>query len=590
MKNKKNRLSFLIAVIFLAFCPLFFVFQGLDFSDMGYVITSSRDMLQNPENVYGTGFATILAMVLNGFWMKITASWGLLGARLGVLPVYWTIFLFSYLTVRQAKRDLFSVLFLAITFVFSQRTPWICYNNLSSLLAVASIFFLVRACRFESKSSLFIIIAGFLAGANVFIRLPNVIMLSFSLVPVLGYGLVYGRWIDKKTWSLVSIFVSTAIACVGAGFMAMHLTGYLALFLNGLVDLREIAKNSASSHSLYSLISLLIKDHFRVSVMAIFCVFVGGVLSRACSKRVWSSVVLLVFSGLFSFSLGWFLFNNSALMLHPFLGFVYVGLFVRIWRQAKNGEFENLIVTLSALLFFFCVPLGSDNGITNARHGLWLALPLVMQELWLLRSFNLQKDPRASFDGPISDEVRLFRSIVVVALVVLSLGSAYRYSYRDTADRASMRFSVDHPKLKGIFTTEERAQVVQELLDELGKHVSSGDYLLGYHNVSTVYYLTGTLPYLYNAWPFLYQPSALAYYLDKAVSERASLPVAVGSKYSLQNFEWPIEKYINQSDEYQRNREIIASFLVKNHYVKTWENEIFEIFLPPLKVQLDSKY
>jgi len=100
---------------------------------------------------------------------------------------------------------------------------------------------------------------------------------------------------------------------------------------------------------------------------------------------------------------------------------------------------------------------------------------------------------------------------------------------------------------------------------------------LGYHTVSTLYFLTETLPYLYNAWPFLYEPHQLRYYLEKAEKERPANPVVVRSKYSLQNFEWPKSKFINRSTRYTENLKIMADFLQRKKYQIVWENEVFEI-------------
>lgn len=143
-----------------------------------------------------------------------------------------------------------------------------------------------------------------------------------------------------------------------------------------------------------------------------------------------------------------------------------------------------------------------------------------------------------------------------------------------------MRFSIDHPQLKGVYTTKERAEVVQGVLDELRNWVRPGDYLLGYHTVSTLYFVTDTRPYLYNSWPFLYEPFQMRYYLERAQAERPNLPVAVRSKFSLQSFEWPTHKYINKSYRYRENWKILEEFLESKKYRLMWENEIFEILVP----------
>jgi hypothetical protein len=149
-----------------------------------------------------------------------------------------------------------------------------------------------------------------------------------------------------------------------------------------------------------------------------------------------------------------------------------------------------------------------------------------------------------------------------------------------------MHFAIDHPKLYGVRTTRDRARVVQEVLEALRIFVVPGDFLLGYHTVSTLYFLTETHPYLYSAWPFLRQPALFRYYLEKAERERPAQPVVVRSKYSLQSFEWPRVKFRNPSTHYVENWKTMEDFLQKNSYIKVWENEIFEIFKKAMDIPL----
>lgn len=82
-KRKICRSQEVIACLSLAFLlfvfPVFFIFQGLDFTDMGFVLVSSRDTLADPGNL--PGYTTFLSMFINGLWMRISEPWGLLGAK-----------------------------------------------------------------------------------------------------------------------------------------------------------------------------------------------------------------------------------------------------------------------------------------------------------------------------------------------------------------------------------------------------------------------------------------------------------------------------------------------------------------------------
>ena len=147
-----------------------------------------------------------------------------------------------------------------------------------------------------------------------------------------------------------------------------------------------------------------------------------------------------------------------------------------------------------------------------------------------------------------------------------------------------MIYSVKHPRLRGIFTTKERAIVVQELLDKLDNVVKSDGHLLAWESTPMLHFLTKTKPYLYNSWPDLYTHSSFEKALKKAERERAKLPIIVRAKSQTRISRWPKErvefKDFESNDEIA-NRTSINKFIEDNRYSLLWENDFFEILVPP---------
>lgn len=260
-----------------------------------------------------------------------------------------------------------------------------------------------------------------------------------------------------------------------------------------------------------------------------------------------------------------------ATIFDPVFGLIYIVSVISLINAWYLKDRMLFFALIAGLFMMITVPLGSNNGIWNAVYGIWLSLPLTLSMIENL-SFKRLRNPKGYFKIT-------FQLVTLCMILLLSVGASasYRYTYRDSNSRYEMRFTVDHPKLRGILTTKERARVVQEVLDELQKHVKPGDYLLGYHTVSTLYYLTETKPYLYSSWPFLYEPNELLDHLKKAENELSSSPVVVRSKYSLQNFEWPQIKYVNRSRQYIENLAMMESYISNKGYHLEWSNEYFEI-------------
>jgi hypothetical protein len=141
---------------------------------------------------------------------------------------------------------------------------------------------------------------------------------------------------------------------------------------------------------------------------------------------------------------------------------------------------------------------------------------------------------------------------------------------------------VENKYLKGIYTSKERANTVNELLNESAKYVKKNDYVLAYDAMPLYHYLTETRPFMYNSWPGEYLQDAFQNKLKESLQDRKKLPVVIKQKLNTLNSKWPD----NVNEIYSENKEnlprnlCINIFLRNYHYRKVWENVAFEIFLP----------
>jgi hypothetical protein len=145
-----------------------------------------------------------------------------------------------------------------------------------------------------------------------------------------------------------------------------------------------------------------------------------------------------------------------------------------------------------------------------------------------------------------------------------------------------MTSAIKSHNARGIYTTKERAKVVNELLVESSKYIKKNDHILAYDCMPMFFYLTETLPYTPNTWPWLYVPENFKEELDLAKSNSGKLPVVITQKMSTLSNNWPqnIPEKIQRTMPEQQRDSIMAEFISQNKYKSVWENEAFEIYLP----------
>jgi hypothetical protein len=165
----------------------------------------------------------------------------------------------------------------------------------------------------------------------------------------------------------------------------------------------------------------------------------------------------------------------------------------------------------------------------------------------------------------------------IATIFIFSVVTKFHHTFRDSPNRFLMIENIDHKLLHGVLTTRERANALQELLDELEKHVRPGDYLLAYNHIGLVHYLTETVPWLGHPWPDLYEPERT----QREIATRSGLPVVVRANYRTTTPFWPNKKFPSRSTRrHKMNRQVIGEFLTNHNYKLVWSNHFFDILKP----------
>jgi len=548
---------------------MLFVWQGLDFRDLGFWLTGYQQFYTHPDTIWAACWLSSFI----GHWTGWALGGGVLAYRLGDVLVITVSAMISYRLLASQlgpSRTLAAMVLLTVFFTRVFGDNYVGYNELTALFYLAGASLLFRGLVGNRK--LLVVLAGVVLGANVFVRLPN--LLGIALVAAIWlqawvYRLTWRNALAGSAWFLGGFTLGVALIW---GLIVLH--GHEAIYFRSIQELFGASSNHPGS----KLLKLFISDHVWAFADALSIVVIGVWIANWVSKQklLLASVVVLAVAFLF------YVIYFRVWRCVP--GICYVVLSSIVLHESRKDSPLALLSFIAGMVLLLA-PLGSTNGILNSLFGMWLALPLTL--IWLWRSsdrtfqFCFQTSGNGfESNGNFSIEAkgfRVFAMMVVLALLFKSLISGWRHTAMDSKNRFAMTHSIAHPLLVGTYTTAERAKVVTELLQAMSHFTKPGDEVLAYNGIATVFFLTETHPWLGVYMPDCYPPEKIAALIREKDQTGARLPCIVRATGSTMD-SWPIGTQPRSAWFYQNA--MFAEFEQKHGYVVAWTNDFFEILIP----------
>jgi len=328
----------------------------------------------------------------------------------------------------------------------------------------------------------------------------------------------------------------------------------------------------------HQLVAILKRMPILASVLVVSLVVFLRASSRFSTRVGFVSVLLLIGLACFAFcSLKSSVIARSehAYFLTGGLGLGALWVLAQWYLYGKSaGKITPGEVTLFAGALFAVLlgPLGSDKVFLKVGSGAWLLVPVVFLEIGrsLTRTLSFEADCYVSRSSVFA--LALISAFAGISVLVRSVSV-----HKDSQSRVDMVAAISHNKLRGVYTTVERARVLQGLLDELKSHVSEGDEMIAFRSTPMVNFLTGTVTPLSSAWPEI-MPHAM---LERDLSDLAStgnMPkVAVAALVNPVDRDWEARTPISFTGQ----SAIIADFLSEFNYWVVWQNKCFVIYRRP---------
>ena len=582
----------------LLFCyQIIVIFQGIDLADTGFYGTFYQQIFNDPHSVTYC-FMFWLSGIIGGLFLKIFPFAGLLGLRL-LWVVIFTItiiityrFLKNYISPGYLQISLF-----LLTLNLNNDPKEFYYNNFSSLLYVITAILLFYGLRNKRRLALFG--SGVIISLNMFNRFPNLLGVGLAL------AIIYYGYIEKETVKTIInnilVFLAGFIFATFIVLLVMNMLGHLQIYLDALKILAGIGKRPVQvkpNQDFYSITKMTktIIHHWVVAViMAALLIlsvlsfyFFENKFKRLIPKIVilFSFLKIIIIAGLALLVIKGVITNLTVLYLITGICLI-IGCAMIIFDSDKE---INLLLFIG--IFILLVhPMGSSEGIETVEiYSLWIAFPIVADRIISVTSGNIFTFKNYFRPFIISrfitdSQLAEARKIIVALTIFASLFYTYDYPHSDMENRAAMRYSVNNKYMKGIFTTKERAEEINELLTASSKYVKANDRVLAYDCVPIFHYMTETIPYTRNPWPWLYQSNTFKKELEIAEDNNKQLPVIImQTALTLGNGKnWPVktitQDYLKLPINIDRN-EILEDFIQEHKYREVWSNDYFKILIP----------
>lgn len=542
------------------------IWQGLDFTDMGYWLTSYDQFYSNPDVIV---FSCWLSCFV-GHWCGVLLGGGVLSYKFGYVVVVTATCVVTFRFLCEIFTKSWALaLFVILTAAFSKVLlgNWLDYNNLTALFYVVGCYLLLTGL--IRKQTLRIVLAGAVLGANAFIRFPNIVGISMLL------GVFYHSWQSKqglrRSLNQSCLFISGFVLGVASIAVVVVAAGHQDLFVRGIQEMFLESRSAGSSHSLSGMLKVLLRDHYKAMGLALpIAVFGGWACSWLSREKNWAVLLVAVAVGpLFLYKT---YFQGAWVWIVP--GLCYLTLFASTVCERKENSALRCGAFISGLMLFL-VPLGSNNGLQNFVFGMWLALPFAL--MWIL-TIPAIKIGEFAMSG--MGRIVLVASLAAI-LCIQALEAAWSQTYRDSDDRTTMTHGFDHPLLAGVYTTPERAKAVSELLKALSVIAPGEADLLGYNKIPLVHFLTAKHPWLGMSCPEWSDPKVFERRLISKELSNSVMPVVVRAVYATEEPNWPrVKAPLWTSPQREAIQICLGKFLKRHNYSVVWKNSFFEVLAP----------
>lgn len=604
-KNAWLRRLELVLIAWLVLYPLVSMFFGLDLGDTGYHLYAYEHLFAAPDRV---NYTTYLSTLIGYIWERLFGSFGLLAFNFLEVLLEWALCALVFKTYSDVLGRQVTLIGLYLA-EMSMGTYLNIFNyhqfNVALLLLMLSLQY--RAVFKPSGHMSFW--AGSVYAALVFARVGSFVAIICLLLYVAAFFYLpsmTGRALLGHIWR----FGAGAAAAGGIVLLFLQLTGALPLFYQNIFRLKDIASDETHAYAFSNLLTALIEDNMKIMVVGfIWLAAVILLISAFCllyrkKRSIGQKIIETIFA------LATLIFAVYQMVLSPdwmplpnwpqmtsgpgfLVGLLYVAAWCVLLATFVRPDLHSQklkLIAISAFLLVILTIAGSNTRLKHVVLGFWLIAPIF---IYACRQLFFERKFLAWINRPLQAyRLAADRKVMLSVLIVVSIVAAQPFlnmilktSNYDATDRTRLTAQVDHPKVRGIYTTPEEAGALEGVLQVLDQS-PEGVPMMVFGSSLLFYYLSGhpsyVMPYVTGSG---YSKEAFEEDLVKADQlyvQTRPLIVFCRTEYS-----WGFdtadlsEKYtFERRRVYQNKREVLFDFLRTNQYDLIYQDAYYYVLRP----------
>ena len=561
-------------------------FQGFDITDSGYHFTNQYQLLKYPLSSIHFNPMFILSDFAGGIWLHLigipNVFWGRLGGA--ILLSICAFVVASILEAYFPKKDVFIAVLISVLFLTSFFSQYIHYFTFPALLTLVFLWVFQKCLSvpFESRAfAAYAFILGLLFVPIVLSRFTLVVLVV--VVPLIAlYFWLTRRPLDGLIRGVMYALLGVILA-TGVVLYVFSNLEILGLCINSiktqLVHSATGGESISASHTMTALLTSYTSQYLHVILGVLLftggVLFIGRIKDKLSLKLKWISFIFILMA-IAAITLNVFFPQMAHLSFFLSYGIprLFIGVIILctlLFLYYHNTPDNNLaILLLVACTFMVFNPLGSNTGIIKSTHAFWLVLPL---SLLCTQRLGTYVDTRF---------IKTLSSLIPTILVIMLIFAVFFHAtnvYRDDPNRLNLTTPFESPQLKWTYSTPERVQVTDELIDVIKRETNPDDYVLMVNGMPMLYYLTETRPALGQPWLFTYSLDHIIA-LEKERVEKGEIEpkLFIYSKVNTLNRYWP-QSDIPLYERYDKNLNYLRGQYIDTYdYSLLWENEAFAVY------------
>jgi len=440
------------------------------------------------------------------------------------------------------KQDGFSLYYLSGAIVAAG--IWIPCPGLDSFSDLMLTLFLYFSLRVWQRGSLLNwVYLGFAILLNAGFRLPNIV----SLIPATILLIIIIQSFQKTG---TSGYIKS-ITGLGLGILIPLISIIVSGYGSFLISLPENIKlaGSVSTHSPLMLFKTYLNDIYGILVY--FFAYTGilftGILIRNSSwSKYHKAFIIISLLACYVSALN----TEEYRYLTPFSSFITaISLYLFIYIHKNINNKKELLIPVFILICIVTPSMGSNTGFWKITSFALLGIPFMM--FWIQNSMGNASEKKLLSEHAF---IPLFKTSLH-SLMIIGIFIGIHKAYGDTRKFYKRLHTIEHPLLKGIFTTKERAGYISRVSKEFDIITENSEFVFIGESAHFFTYLSGKKPFIQLPFWTSSQVSAIETELSDKIKNNSNKKHTIfyipGSQ---NNTSWPAE--LEETTDWQESIEV----------------------------------